>query len=143
MSLQVCIDASLLVKIVVEEPYSDQARALWHNWQHEGRQPCAPPLLRYEVTSVLRKYVSRGLRTAEESRQALQRALAYDIQYVEPPDSHQHAFDLAVLLNRPATYDTHFLALADYLGCEFWTADERLVHAVQSALPWVKWLGSL
>ena len=143
MSLRVCIDASLLVKIVVEEPYSDQARALWHNWQQEVGQPCAPPLLRYEVTSVLRKHVSRGFRTVEESRQALLRALAFDIQYLEPPNFHQRAFDMAVLLNRPVTYDTHYLALAEYLDCEFWTADERLVHAVQSALPWVKWLGSL
>lgn len=24
---------------------------------------------------------------------------------------------------------------------EFWTADERLVNAVQADLPWIKWIG--
>jgi len=137
-----CVDASLVVKIVVEEPYSSQARALWRAWQSETRGVTAPLLLRYELTSVLRKHVTRGFRTAEESRQALERALALDIQYMEPPNFHQHALDMADRLDRPAAYDTHYLALAQHLDCEFWTADERLVNAVQGMLPWVKWVGS-
>jgi predicted nucleic acid-binding protein len=28
------------------------------------------------------------------------------------------------------------------LGCELWTADERLYNAVKDELPWVKWLGN-
>ena len=139
----VCIDASLLVKIVVEEPYSSQARALWRAWQQEGREIAAPPLLRYEVTSVMRKHVARGLRTVEESRGALDRALAFDVQYLEPPDFHQRSFDLSNRLDQSTTYDAHYLALAEYLACEFWTADKRLVRAVKDTLSWVKWLGDL
>jgi predicted nucleic acid-binding protein len=139
----VCVDASLLVKIVVEEPYSRQARAVWRIWQDEGRVAAAPPLLRYEVTSVLRKHVARGLRSLEESRQALERALVFDIRYLEPPNFHQRSFDMAHRLNQPVTYDAHYLALAEYLACEFWTADERLANAVQGTFPWVKWLGQL
>ena len=33
--------------------------------------------------------------------------------------------------------DAHYLALAQRLGAEFWTADRRLVQAVQATLPWV------
>jgi predicted nucleic acid-binding protein len=36
-----------------------------------------------------------------------------------------------------ATYDAHYLALADYLGGEFWTADRRLAKVVQRELGWV------
>jgi predicted nucleic acid-binding protein len=136
-----CVDASLVVKIVVEEPYSSHARALWRAWQSEGRDITAPPLLRYELTSVLRKHVTRGFRTAEESRQALERALALDIQCREPPNFHLRALDMADRLERPVACDTHYLVLAQYLDCEFWSADERLVNAVQGTLPWVKWLG--
>ena len=35
------------------------------------------------------------------------------------------------------------LALAEHLGCEFWTVDQRLTHAVQSKLSWVTWLGQV
>jgi predicted nucleic acid-binding protein len=42
-----------------------------------------------------------------------------------------------------ATYDTHYLVLAEYLACEFWTADERLANAVRGELPWVRWLGEV
>ena len=138
---RICVDANIVIKLVVEEAYSDQARTLWRAWQNEDYQISAPPLLKYEITSVLRKYVSRGLRTLHESRQALQLALAFNIQYLEVVDFHLRAFELADRLGRPAAYDTHYLALAEHLGCEFWTADERLVNAVQDVLPWVKWLG--
>jgi predicted nucleic acid-binding protein len=137
----VCVDANIVIKLVVEEVYSHQARTLWRTWQNENYRISAPPLLQYEITSVLRKYVSRGLRTLQESRQALQLALAFNIQYLELADIHLRAFELADRLERPAAYDTHYLALAEHLGCEFWTADERLVNAVQGVLPWVKWLG--
>jgi predicted nucleic acid-binding protein len=137
----VCVDANIIIKLVVEEAYSHQARTLWRTWQNEDYRISAPPLLQYEITSVLRKYVSRGLRTLQESRQALQLALAFNIQYLELADIHLRAFELADRLERPAAYDTHNLALAEHLGCEFWTADERLVNAVQGVLPWVKWLG--
>jgi len=136
-----CVDASLVVKIVVEEPYSSHARALWRTWQSEAWKITAPPLLRYELTSVLRKHVTRGFRTVEESRQALERAMALDIQYLEPPNFHRQALDMADRCGRPVAYDAHYLALAEYLACEFWTADERLVNAVRGMLPWVKWLG--
>jgi predicted nucleic acid-binding protein len=89
----------------------------------------------------MRKHVIRGLRTLQESRQALQLAMAFDIQYLEPSDFHLRAFELADRLGRPAAYDSHYLALAEHLDCEFWTADERLVNAVEGMLPRVKWLG--
>jgi predicted nucleic acid-binding protein len=63
-----------------------------------------------------------------------------NILFLEPVDFHIRAFDLANRLNRPAAYDTHYLALAEHLDCEFWTADERLTNAVKSTLPWVKLL---
>lgn len=137
----VCVDASLVIKLVVEENHSHEARTLWRSWQNESRVVAAPPLLRYEVTSVLRKQVFRGLRATVESQRALDLALAFDIHYLEPDNLHQRAFNLANSLGRPAAYDAHYLALAQHLSCEFWTADERLVNSVQRQLPWVKWLG--
>nr|MBC8254153.1 PIN domain nuclease [Ardenticatenia bacterium] len=41
---------------------------------------------------------------------------------------------------QPQVYDSTYLALADLLGCAFWTADERLHRVVQAELPWVRLL---
>jgi predicted nucleic acid-binding protein len=49
----------------------------------------------------------------------------------------------ATRFNRPAAYDAHYLALAEMMNCEFWTADERLFNAVRDKLSWVRWLGQL
>jgi len=48
---------------------------------------------------------------------------------------------MATRLNLPAAYDAYYLALAEMLGCEFWTADKKLCNTVKDSLPWVKFLG--
>ena len=44
MSLWVCVDASVLLKLVVAEPDSELADALWRSWIRERKLPVAPPL---------------------------------------------------------------------------------------------------
>jgi predicted nucleic acid-binding protein len=51
---------------------------------------------------------------------------------------HRRALALAERFALPAAYDAHDLALAYWLGGEFWTADRRLVQAVGDELPWVR-----
>ena len=57
------------------------------------------------------------------------------------PDASQNrqAFDWTLRLNRAAAYDSYYLALAEALECDLWTADRRLLNAVD--LPWVRWVG--
>jgi predicted nucleic acid-binding protein len=43
----------------------------------------------------------------------------------------------------PAAYDAHYLALAQWLRCECWTADGRLWNTVKSEFAWVRWVGAL
>ncbi len=50
------------------------------------------------------------------------------------------AFDWTVRLNQAAAYDSFYLALAEALRCELWTADQHLYDAVGQ--PWVRWVGS-
>lgn len=137
----ICTDASVLIKLLVEEEHSDCAHALWSEWLESETQVIAPLLLPFEVISVLRKQVYRGLITLEEGENAFAMAQAAKITLLSPPGLHRRAWELAVRLNRPAAYDAHYLALAEMMGCEFWTADERLVNAVRGELSWVRWLG--
>jgi predicted nucleic acid-binding protein len=141
MNSLVCVDASILIKLVVGEEHSDRALALWSSWVDNGVEIVAPTLFPYEVTATLRKKVHRQLLTLAEGREAFAAALAVEVTPMSPPGLHERAWELATRFNRPTAYDSHYLALAEVLGCEFWTADQRLFNAVLEELSWVRWLG--
>ena len=57
----VVVDASLVVKWLVEEEDSDTAAALNQFWEKEGIKPLAPHLMVMEVANALhRRVVARG-----------------------------------------------------------------------------------
>jgi len=37
--------------------------------------------------------------------------------------------------------DAQYLALAEQLSCEFWTADERMFNVMNAKFPGIRWLG--
>lgn len=137
----VCADAGVLIKLVTSEEDSDKADALWEMWQDNDVEVIAPGLLPFELTSVLRKKVYRSLLSPEEGEAAFVSIHRMPVQIHKPADLHRRAWELAKRFNRPAAYDAHYLALAEILNCEFWTADERLYNVVKDELPWVRWLG--
>jgi predicted nucleic acid-binding protein len=138
----VCVDASVVVALVTAERFSRVALALWQEWLTKSLQPTAPLLLRYEVTSALHRKVTDGKMSREDAREALDKALACDIRYLDPANINVNAFDLADRLRRPSTYDSHYLALADQLDCLFWTGDERFYNAAVGSFPRIRWLGN-
>jgi predicted nucleic acid-binding protein len=50
--------------------------------------------------------------------------------------------ELAAAHNLAAAYDAHYLALAERLGIDCWTADERLYNSVRHRLSWVQFANS-
>ena len=114
---------------------------LWQSWLDQDREIIAPHLFEYEVTSALLRKAIRGVLSLDEARGALHTALGMKVALLDPPGLSQQALELAVRFNRPAAYDAHYLALAEHLGCAFWTADERLCNAVRSDFPYIRWLG--
>ena len=139
--LPVCVDANIVVALVTTETQSEKALALWAEWMRGGVQVVAPALLRYEVTSALRRKVVRGAMSLQDARRALEETLALDIELLDPSELSPRALDLAARFNRPAAYDAHYLALAEMMEGEFWTADERLYNAVRDDFPRIRWLG--
>ena len=55
------------------------------------------------------------------------------------------ALELAGKLGQSKAYDAFYLALAEKLVAEFWTADERLFNRCRKdlKLSWVHWIGEL
>ena len=137
----VCADANIAIKRVVHEPDSVLARALWAEWEVQQTIVIAPTLWAYEVTSVLRKLVHQGRLSPQLEQSTLTTAYQLPLSLRRPIGLHQHASELARRFNRPAAYDAHYLALAEMVGCPFWTSDERLFNTVHAELSWVHWLG--
>ena len=142
MTLSICVDSGIAIKLVVQEPDSALAEAIWQSWLRDGQLLVAPPLFSIEITAVLRKLVYREILTVPQGQEALNKALAFDVTLLDNGNLHQQAWNLAAQLNRPTAYDAHYLALAQQLGCDFWTADRRLYNAAHQTLPWVHWLGN-
>jgi predicted nucleic acid-binding protein len=133
----VCVDANLVVRLV-GAPDDRVVRELWIEWDSQRRPLAAPTLLFYEVSNALHRYQTQGLLSAAAVQLAVEAALALPVQLFGEADLHRRALKLAQRLSLPAAYDAHYLALAEQLDTEFWTADRRLVEAVQARLPWVQ-----
>lgn len=143
MNQVVCVDSGLTLKLVLPEDDAVLATNLLNRWRTNGTLIIATDLWRYEVTSVIRNKTSRGILKREEEEDALAVMHNMPIEFRRHPRLHRRAWELARRFNRPAAYDSHHLALAEFEGCPFWTADERLFNAVHRELDWVHWLGEL
>lgn len=138
---EVCVDANLVVKLVSQEPDSDPADALFAAWQEQSTRLIAPPFLPIEVDSVLRqKVMLRQELTIEQARTCFAAACQVPVELLSLPGQRELAWSLAEELRLPHVYDTTYLALAELRGCEFWTADRRLVNACRH-LRFVRLLG--
>ena len=129
-----CVDANLVIRLVAD-PKDESIRRLWEQWDAENRQLAAPTLLYYEVTNALDHYQKQGLMSASAVRLALKAALSLPLRLHGEADLHWQALDLAERFSLPAACNAYYLALAEWLGGEFWTTDRRLAKAVQRALP--------
>jgi predicted nucleic acid-binding protein len=92
--------------------------------------------------AVIRKQVYRGLLTPSDAVGARELLLSKSIHLMMDDVLLRRGYELATRFNRPTAYDAQYLAVAEYLQCEFWTADERLFNAVNRDLTWAKWLGN-
>lgn len=136
----ICVDANLVVRRFVA-PANTTVQRLWDRWDEEGQPLAAPTLLRYEITNAFYQLARHGGLTPAVARQGLEAALALPITLHADEDLHREAFTLAVRLTLPATHDAHYLALAERLGVELWTADQRLANTVRHQLAWVHLVG--
>jgi predicted nucleic acid-binding protein len=137
----ICVDASIVVPLVVGLRTTARVENLWREWDRYGWPRVAPALLHYELCNVLYRYVLHGDLQLEEAMQAFEIVLDLRIALYEDAKLHRQALTLANRFSLPAAYDAHYVALAERLGAELWTADRRLAQAVSGDLPWVHYVG--
>lgn len=126
----VCVDANIVVSLVTPETQSEKSLNLWTRWMQEDVRVIAPFLLRYEVTSALRRKMVRGVMSYEDARRSLEEVLSLDIEFLDQPELSLRAFDIASRFNRPTAYDAYYLAL-ELLFLKVWgtlRAQRLLLH---------------
>jgi predicted nucleic acid-binding protein len=74
--------------------------------------------------------------------QLIEEFLKTGVELWEPPGLHPRAVELATDLRQNAVYDAHYLAFAESVDCDQWTADERFYRAAVAAHGRMKWLGN-
>ena len=118
------IDASVVIKWMVDEPGSEHAVRLI-----DGRTLSAPDLLTSECANILWKKVRRGELSKDEASLALELLVRADVELVPTRAIASHAMVLSLDLDHPA-YDCMYLALALERGDAFVTAERRFVRLV-------------
>ena len=142
-SRQAVLDSNLAVLAVIVSERTPAVRWMVDGLIHDGRQLIAPRLWRYEVTSAINKYRADKLLDQSSAAMALSRVLAMVEVVNEDVALCQAALIWAERLGQRAAYDGFYLALAERLGVELYTADERLANrAQQIGAVWVRGLGA-
>jgi predicted nucleic acid-binding protein len=137
MTTYLTIDAGIAFKLIAPHPRQQMYIDLLNQWHQAGYQLCAPTLWAYEITSTFTKMVHFGQIETVTGREGVRLAYRLGVRLFSPDvEQASNAFAWTERLRRAAAYDRFYLALAESLGCDFWTVDKRLVNAV--AQPWVR-----
>ncbi|MEC4895927.1 MAG: type II toxin-antitoxin system VapC family toxin [Oscillatoria sp. PMC 1051.18] len=127
----ICVDASFVVRLVNSNSSESPWIRLWEEWLEAGTEIISPTLLYYEVTNAIYRMGQAGQLQEDEVKTALEDAMNLGIQLKSDSQLHLLAVTLAKRFNFPATYDSHYLALAQQYKAEFYTGDKRLFKKVQ------------
>ena len=132
------VDASLALKWVVVEQDSTDARELLHEWEGTDVELTVPSWFSCELANVLFRFVLRGDLTLAEAQANHDVVMQLVTIAGDDPADARRAMEIAEQTGQKAVYDAQYVALAERLGCELWTADERFVRTVGAAFPFVR-----
>lgn len=131
LSAVACIDASVAVKWVLREDQTDLAMDLLTRLANEDTDIVVPPHFAAEVANAVYRRLQRGLMDLDDALERVGQIEAIPTRIVATLGLTSRAFTLGHSSGRAAIYDALYLALAEALACEFWTADAALFSAGQ------------
>jgi predicted nucleic acid-binding protein len=145
MNHAMVVDASVALKWVLFEVFTDQARALYAAALTAHRPFLVPPHFFSEVTSALYQRTrsrepARHL-TEDEAYEAFTRFSRFQVQTAAPENLYERAFLFAREHRLASLYDSIYVVLAELMEVQLWTADQRLFTTASPVAPWIRWIG--
>jgi predicted nucleic acid-binding protein len=144
-SQAVAIDSNLAVWTVLPVVAAEDAVNRMAGWHQQQRRIVAPDLWLAEAASVIRRLVYMKIISYEEGKRAVDDLFSLGVETI-PLNLQicQKAFEWARRLQQSKIYDSLYMALAEHLKAEFWTADKRLFNgAKQAGITWIHWIGEV
>jgi predicted nucleic acid-binding protein len=139
MGQRCVIDANAALGLFLRLPYSEKIDLQMQTWQNEQVHLVVPTLWEYECLIGFRRAVTLKLISPAEAERMAEELLALKFQRVVPTlELHRAALLWAGRIGQSKVYDAQYLALAENLSADFWTADQRLFHALEGlGVNWV------
>jgi predicted nucleic acid-binding protein len=132
------VDASVVVDLVAPDVGGDApARVLFGMWATAGTEVAAPSLLWLETSNALLTGIRRGRWSGADADAAQVRLERIPLRRADGARDVARAFELARRYDNWPVYDMVYVALAERLGTELITADQRL-RARLAHLAWVR-----
>ncbi|MBI2806995.1 MAG: type II toxin-antitoxin system VapC family toxin [Planctomycetes bacterium] len=136
------LDASVALKWVLTEPDSAKAQSLRDDFRRHLHELLVPDVFSLEVAHALTRAERRGFLKAPQAIRLLADVLSTPM----PTHANRPLLARAVVLSstmRCGVYDCLYVALAEREGCEFLTADDKLVTNLGPQYPYVISLASM
>jgi predicted nucleic acid-binding protein len=126
----VVLDASFLIKLLVEEPGSRLSKATFEAYEHAGNRFLVPGHAYAEVLEVIRRKLNKGMATTPQLRRAA-KILPTLATAVPLPELLASGYLVALELGI-TVYDALYVALADQRSSILLTSDIKLVERLRN-----------
>lgn len=135
--LRCVVDASVGIKLFVEEEFSDKVQSLFDKLTEDPQTEIHVPDLFYiECANILLKYTRRFDRPLEDSLADIRDLSSLALKVTSTSELIEDALQLAQEKNLTA-YDACYAVLAQKLGLPLITADAPMANAID----WAIWIG--
>lgn len=131
---EIVVDSSVVIKWLVVEPYSAEARRVLNDYQTGAIELLAPDLLAAEIGNIVwKKHRFQGL-SAADAQLIIDGFRTLKFTLTSTAELLEDVFHLAVAHQR-TVYDMMYVALGLRHNCRITTADEKLVNALSGVFP--------
>lgn len=140
--LAIVVDANVVVRAVLPVEEKPDILGCFSTWHQSRTKIYAPDILLPEVVSVIRRGIFERWITGTEGQDAVDDVFRLGVEVI-PSDARlcQAALDWAGRLGQSKANDGFYLAAAERMQAELWSADEKLRNRVrQLGVSWVRWL---